>query len=154
MNLREGTRRLALLLGLAGAIVGGFASYLESQDVRSQRTRHDNFQRLSALDLVQQLRSDHQKNTNSSEASVKTVMPGCCGIKEVVWDSEHIWNDGSGIYSIETDDGRTLYPTPAPTVWSYLLIGLFPILGFFIPWTTIRAIGWVGAGFVQSAKQT
>jgi len=31
VNLREGTRRLALLMGVAGAIVGGFASYLESE---------------------------------------------------------------------------------------------------------------------------
>jgi len=27
MNLKEGTRRLALLLGVVGAILGGFASY-------------------------------------------------------------------------------------------------------------------------------
>ena len=31
MNLKEGTRRLALLLGVVGAILGGFASYLVLQ---------------------------------------------------------------------------------------------------------------------------
>jgi hypothetical protein len=56
------------------------------------------------------------------------------------------------ITSIETQDGQTLYPTPAPSAWLYLLIALFPILGFFIPWGAVRAIGWVGGGFVAGPK--
>jgi hypothetical protein len=40
MNLAEGTRRLALLLGVVGAILAGFASYLELQTVLGQRARH------------------------------------------------------------------------------------------------------------------
>jgi hypothetical protein len=64
------------------------------------------------------------------------------------------WTKGKdyGVESIVTDDGQTLYPTPAPAPWLYLLIALFPVFGFFIPWGAVRAIGWVGAGFVQSAK--
>jgi hypothetical protein len=50
MNLREGTRRLALFLGTVGAILGGFASYLELQSVLSQRTRHNAFQSLAGSD--------------------------------------------------------------------------------------------------------
>ena len=34
MNFKEGTRRLALLLGVLGTIVGGFASYIEFQTCR------------------------------------------------------------------------------------------------------------------------
>ena len=71
MNLREGTRRLALLLGVVGAILGGYFSFLY----------------LQAGD--------------------------------------------------------------APAGWEYLLGTLFPILGFFIPWGAIRAIGWVVAGFIH-----
>jgi len=56
MNLREGTRRLALLLGVAGAIVGGFASYLELQAVLSQKARHNRFEQLANLDDVQKER--------------------------------------------------------------------------------------------------
>jgi hypothetical protein len=62
------------------------------------------------------------------------------------------WAKGLGVESIETEDGQTFYPTPSPSAWTYLLIALFPVLGFFIPWGAIRAIGWVGAGFVASAK--
>ena len=77
MNLREGTRRLALLLGLAGAIFCGVLSYAQLQSV---------------------------------------------------------------------------YTTPAPGAWSYVLIAIFPVLGFFIPWIAVRSIGWVFAGFIQPSK--
>jgi hypothetical protein len=78
-----------------------------------------------------------------------SVMPGCCGIEENRLDKNHIFDDASGIYSITADDGRKLYPTSAPGSWSYLLIAILPIFGFFIPWGAIRAIGWVGSGFAQ-----
>jgi len=56
MNLGEGTRRLALLLGAVGAIAGGFASYLELQTVLDQRARHNKFEQLAGSDVVQQER--------------------------------------------------------------------------------------------------
>jgi hypothetical protein len=152
MNLREGTRRLALLLGAAGAIVGGFASYTFLQDIQSQRARHDRFEIQAGSDVIQRLRKEHRESKDPFEANVKTVMPGCCGIKEIAWDTEHVWNDASGIYSIETDSGQTLYPTPAPSAWLYLLTALFPVAGFVIPWGAVRAIGWVGAGFFHPSK--
>jgi hypothetical protein len=71
------------------------------------------------------------------------------GIKTIFWDKDHVWNDASGIYSIETDDGQTLYPTPAPAAWEYLLVVLFPLAGFVIPWGVVRAIGWVLSGFAE-----
>jgi hypothetical protein len=36
MNLREGTRRLALLFGAVGAILGGFTSYMKLQTTLAQ----------------------------------------------------------------------------------------------------------------------
>ncbi len=47
MNLREGTRRLALLLGAVGAILGGFAGYTELQSYLSQRAQHNRFEQLA-----------------------------------------------------------------------------------------------------------
>ena len=54
MNLREGTRRLALLLGIVGAIVGGFASYLELQTTLVQQASHNRFEQLADSDVVKQ----------------------------------------------------------------------------------------------------
>jgi hypothetical protein len=153
MNLREGTRRLALLLGVLGALGGSFVGYMEWQDIQSQRTRHERFEQLATSDAVNHLSKDHQqKKGDPWEANVKSVMPGCCGIKEVVWDTDNVWNDASGIYSIETEDGQTLRPTPTPPAWEYLFAILLPVLGFIIPWGAVRAIGWVVAGFVPSTK--
>lgn len=61
------------------------------------------------------------------------------------------WTMGKdyGVESIVTKDGQTIYQEPSPSAWTYFLIGLYPILGFFILWGAIRAIGWVSAGFVK-----
>ena len=56
MNLKEGTRRLALLLGVVGAVLGGFASYLELQSVLNQREHHVKFELLANSDNAQKER--------------------------------------------------------------------------------------------------
>jgi hypothetical protein len=56
------------------------------------------------------------------------------------------------IESIETEDGQILYPTPAPSRWLYVFAAILPLLGFALPWGLIRAVGWVGAGFVTGSK--
>jgi len=152
VNLKEGTRRLALLLGVAGAIGGSFLSYLEFQEIASQRARHNRFEQLATLDAIRHLRTNHQNSSDPYEAYVKSVMPGCCGIKEVVWDTDHVWNDASGIYAIAMDDGETLSPTAAPAAWQYLFVAFAPVVGFLIPWGVVRAIGWMLAGFVAPSK--
>lgn len=152
MNLREGTRRLALLLGVAGAAVGAFASYMELQDLLSQRTRHNQFEHLATSDVVQQervslhgwIRIDPKTGEQNDTDWVQLIDKG--GIKTIHWTKDH------EIDSIETDDGQTLYPTDAPSAWLYLLVALFPVLCFFIPWGVIRAIGWVGAGFIGKSQ--
>ncbi len=58
MNLKEGTRRLALILGAVGALLGGFASYMELQTVLSQSALHNKFERLANSDVVKQARTD------------------------------------------------------------------------------------------------
>ena len=47
MNLREGTRRLALLLGVVGAIFGGVVSYFQLQSTMRQRGNYQRFEKLA-----------------------------------------------------------------------------------------------------------
>jgi|SRR5665213_546231 len=213
MNLKEGTRRLALLLGVAGAIAAGFVSYFELQTVIDQRGRHNKFEQLATSDVVK----DQRKILQSPDpyASIAKPIPhhGRAKLNDtappspppVEWDangnpiryaaaqpveydadgkpiaatsstappirgdfldgatplSSEVnkgdiktinWSHDYGVGSIETADGQTLYPTEAPSAWLYLLAALFPVFGFIIPWSVVRAIGWVGAGFVASAK--
>ena len=150
MNLREGTRRLALLFGVLGAVAGGYVSYLELQGTLEQSARHNKFQHLATSDVVQQERKSQagwvviDPKTGERTQWEQKVDKG--GIKTIHWTEDQ------GIESIETQDGQTLYPTPTPAAWQYLFVVLVPIIGFFIPWGAVRAIGWVLAGFFQPAK--
>jgi hypothetical protein len=200
MNLREGTRRLALLLGVAGAIVGGFASYSEFQTVLSQRADYQRFEQLANSDLVQEAKHwitlapeqrvktlalmtpEHKAklakalgfngtpkqylddsgkpiaapsktylDDNGNPISDQTTSSDVGeinkdGIKTIRWTSDH------KVESLETQDGQTLYSVPRPGAWAYAAIALLPLLGFFIPWGTARALGWVLAGFVAGSK--
>jgi len=237
MNLKEGTRRLALLLGMVGAILGGFASYVELQPVMRQRADHQRFEQLANSDVVKQERaaavhaltpgfqyiklpdgSYGKFREDADDAAIiaaiekdfpqakpwmiyqslanriggpgfipdKTtgkdqtppapaaytkqqgqytnadLAPGPWAKAANEYRQNHSdvnkggiktinWTENFAVESIEADDGQTLFPTPAPGVWSYLLITILPVLGFFIPWGAVRAIGWVGAGFFQSS---
>ena len=193
MNLREGTRRLALFLGAVGAILGGFASYLELQSVLNQRERHIRFEQLATSDFVKQDRkvlqaspdfippwnpvqdvraewpglkdwSDQRILTNLSDpAKFRTALPQYAqlddnSIKEnITWMKKNgikaiNWSHDYGVESIVTEDGQTLNPTPAPNRWLYLLAAILPLLGLVLPWGLIRAVGWVGAGFVAGSR--
>jgi hypothetical protein len=125
---------------------------LELQEIQSQRERHIKFEQLAASDVVQQERKylltnikiDPQTGERQGWEWPYTVDKS--GIKAIRFAENY------GVESIETEDGQTLYPTPAPAAWEYLLVAIFPVLGFLIPWGAIRAIGWVGAGFVAGPK--
>jgi len=144
---------LALLLGVAGAIACGFVSYLELQEIQSQSARHNKFEQLATSDAVRQERKTlHSVTEYDAQGNPIRSDVNRDGIKTILWDKDHVWNDASGIYSIETDSGQDLFPTAAPAVWEYLLVVLFPGVGFLIPWGVVRAIGWVGAGFVSKSS--
>ena len=150
MNLREGTRRLALIVGITGACLGCIASYSELKTVRDLSAHHAEFERLTAgfanAKLAQQMRRDaeHDPSDNS-------ITPDCCGIEEIFSDKIRILSmTHQACTPLLPRSGRKLLiRTPAPGAGSYALIAALPILGFLLPWGVIRAVGWVLAGFVQ-----
>ncbi len=190
MNLREGTRRLALLLGAAGAILCGVLSWAQLQSNLRQRTDHQRFEQLANSSIVDKGRvgcfgasapAEHgpwekyqTPGTQPKESAVQSdTLPADFFDKHKIYcivsnddanaadyspsasesaEIKTVHFENRQIASIETQDGQTLYPSPAPGTWSYLLIAILPVLGFFIPWGVVRAIGWAGAGFVQSSK--
>lgn len=180
MNLREGTRRLALLLGAAGAIACGFLSYAQFQSTMRQRADHQRFEQLANSPVVRQARKSCFENSSESQSEenlpplpkgAKLIPPSFypdapyCFIpasdtNETDYEAsesnsagiETIHFENREIASIETREGQILYPTPAPGAWSYFLIAILPVLGFFVPWGAVRAIGWVGSGFAQPVK--
>ena len=150
MNLGEGTRRLALLLGTVGAIVCGFLSYFLLQSTLKQRADHLRFEQLANSSVVQQERKSFgdwvpvDPQTGEQVQREQKVDKG--GIQTIRWTKDN------EVESIETQDGQTLYPMSAPSSWSYAAVAILPLLGFFIPWGALRAIGWVLRGFVQPSR--
>lgn len=187
MNLKKGTSRLAILLGVGGAIFCGFLSFAEMQSTMRQASAHRRFERLASSQVVQEDRKNIRQAINrdvpvpTDNGPVTVIGPdnrtyhfpdgtdkaaairyfklegigteqggvddpiNRDGIKSVRWTKSF------EIASIETMDGQTLYPTPVPSLWSYVLIATIPVLGFISFWVIVRAIGWVLAGFLQPA---
>ncbi len=210
MNVREGMRRLALLVGVLGAAFGCFGSYVVSRDALAARERNRAFELLATSDVVQQerksLQEEHEswfrpwvdgwedyqrvptpprdivaawksfspehreellaKMTPEQKHKLRTViedqtqqgeqdpyagiaMPSSKvnkeGIRTIFWKKDY------GVYSIETEDGATLYETPAPTRWPFFLAAILPVLGFVIPWASVRGLAWVGVGFFENS---
>lgn len=114
-----------------------------------QQTRHNRFERLANSDVVKQERKGITGwvsiDPQTGERTDWAQQLNKDGIKTVNWTKDN------EIESIETEDGQTVYPSSAPSTWEYLAIPLFLLLGFFIPWSAVRAAGWVAAGFVKGS---
>ena len=148
MNGKEGMRRLALLLGVVGAILCGLSSYSQLRSALDQRERHNRFEQLASADVVKKLRASLGKPSIASPGwNVVATEVHEQGIKTIHWTGDY------RVGSIETEDGQTLSPAPAPPTWTYLLVGILPAFGFFVPWGAVRAIEWVGAGYKRSPEE-
>lgn len=159
MNLREGTRRLALLLGVAGAICGGYVSYPDLHSVLWVQGQHDQFEQWANSPVVQQEQKAIQATPPPKiDPNYPDLPPGIRpledsinrdGIKTIDWfylDGK--WEAGE----IDTEGGYHLAWYPAPSLWAYVQPMLWPVLGFLIPWGAVYVIAWVGAGFVHPSR--
>ncbi|MGB0065564.1 MAG: hypothetical protein WBP85_14040, partial [Terracidiphilus sp.] len=144
---KEGTRRLALLLWIVGALFGAYVSFLDLDTLLPQWAHHRRFEQLANSEVVQQVRKSQagwvliDPKSGEREDWNQSIDKG--GINTIHWAKDN------EIDSILTQDGQTLYQMPAPSIWEFLVVPLFPIFGFFIPWGATRAIGWVIAGFIK-----
>ena len=65
--------------------------------------------------------------------------------------SEINWNKDLQVSMIKTIDGEFFLPTPEPGASRYLLMVIYPVIGFLLFWGAARIVslvgGWVVAGF-------
>lgn len=162
MNLKEGTRRLALLVGVVGAVGGGYVSYAQFKVDLDQWAIHKRFQQLAASPVAQEARRSlevacadrHADSQCGDQKYVPMSEVNSGGITTIYWGKrESLGGVNYQAEWIKTDDGGNLFSsTPSPSAWEFVKIALLPVCGFLIPWCAVRAIGWVGAGFIQSPK--
>lgn len=177
MNLKEGTRRLALLLGVVGAMCCALLSYFALEDALHQRTEHFRFANMASRieQLGRQTQSEYPvyRDIDSGELGWKMLdkypqywdwitgqsmqvpavpKPWEIHDAEQALPKTRSWEDVPydwRISGIKTPAGQIVYPTPEPGMGAYFLIVILPFLGFFLPWCSVRSIGWVSAGFIE-----
>jgi hypothetical protein len=161
VNVKEGMRRLAVVFGVLGAGLGAFGSYSGLGDIIDQRSKYKEFESLAISNAAKEAlpafvvepddvqEQDRKVGPRTKYKKVReiTTLVKKGGIKSITFSSDDL-----AIKAIETEDGRFLYKRDAPPVWIYLLQTSWPVLGFFVPWGTIRVITWVLLGFQERPK--
>ena len=89
MNLKEGTRRLALILGIVGVIIGGLVSLMFLQDTFDWRARYNRFEQLASSPVVQQEKKSLQQLCVSPNSGICSNSESSAinreGINTVIW---------------------------------------------------------------------
>ncbi len=150
MNFREGSRRLALFVGVIGAIACCYYSWIFAMDALDQHHRYKEFSRLAALPIVREA-------DESRKRAITTLLAGLTidddstidrdGIHLIVWDRDGKieWIDPIGAENVRAQ-------TEGAPFCECCAIFMMPIFGFFIPWLAVRAITWVLIGFTKSTE--
>ena len=169
MSSKEGVRRLSLLLGLLGVILGGFVSYQEWNLVVTQKANHKKFEELANSEVVQRERNRRfQKDPITGvvlDMDIKyltsqkardgefAAFPSRILEGEI---SEIEWNKDLQVSMIKTIDGEFLPSIEEPGASRYFLMVIYPAIGFLLFWGAARIVafigGWVVAGFKRPSE--
>ena len=141
-------RRVGLLLGLIGFGVGCLLAYDHVNPLLRQAAEAREHQAL--IDRVPPGYTLEQKPVDLTtlsdeqlEAYRDLVAKGSRMPRE--WDEQ-----GNLITGAPPDTPAAPLPV---SLWRYLPALAFPLLGFFLPWGAIKALTWIGTGFVTSSAK-
>lgn len=150
MNVREGSRRLALLLGSLGLLGGIVASAMLAGDYVRGYKEHREFVRLQQLPEVKQVLEAKSKEPIPSGnpwdlyAARNDIAALSQEVKQINFRDS---TAGSAISSFETKDGRFVYDGGG--IAQFFVLPVLPILGFFLPYFVVTALAWVVIGFTK-----
>lgn len=157
INVREGVRRLSIVLGILGAILGTLAAFPSARDLWDARMASKRFESLTALPEVQRDRKELMeavqkewlaRNTPPEErkkmATLEESGHSVDGVERLKVDLST-----GNIVSVELLTGEKVQRTQAPQPKAYVFLLLYPISGFLVPWGGVRVLTWIGSGFFQ-----
>ena len=149
MNLREGSWRLALLMGVLGALVGSYWSIAIAADLVQEHNNYKLYSRLAATPAVE------------AAVAERKLMVAKLPPNETIGDSSEtiqrdgvhhiIFNEDGSIMWIGPMIGEPVHSTDGASFWEACLVPVFPAAGFFLLWGLIKALAWVVIGFTKSA---
>jgi len=160
MNIREGMRRIAVVLGVIGGLVGLVMAGVVVSGTIDDAWQHFQYSRLISSAAIQdklghldwfaqhRYESDH---LDIAEGGILRVHFGDgVGIENhriYIATLEHI-------DSIETTDGTIVYRSKKSSAFrwigSMLALLVFPVIGYLLPTRTAKLLVWVGDGFVKT----
>jgi hypothetical protein len=149
VNIKEGMRRLGIVLGLVGGAIGAMSVYGGALHLWNAHVFHRRFESLMSSDTLLKVAKDIKAfNTQAwkeglNSGAVNSVEVNQDGIRDVTVDKTAL------ISSIVLSSGESIPRVDAPTLSEVLAVLLYPIVGFLIPWGVVRVIVWLGAGFVS-----
>lgn len=169
MSSKEGVWRLTLLVGLLGVILGGFVSYQEWKLIATQKANHKRFEELANSEVVQRERNRRFQKDPATGAMLDMDIKYLISQKsrdEEFADfpskilegeiSEIDWNKNLQVSMIKTVDGEFLLQTKEPGTSRYLLVVIYPAIGFLLFWGAAQIVGfvggWVAAGFKRPSE--
>ncbi|MGP8104340.1 MAG: hypothetical protein ACLQLE_00465 [Desulfobaccales bacterium] len=166
MSSKEGVRRLTLLVGLLGMILGGFVSYQEWNLIVIQKANHKKFEKLANSEVVQRERNRRfQKDPATGvilDMDIKYLISQKARDGEFAdfpskilegGISEIDWNKDLHVSMIKSMDGEFLLPIEEPGASRYLLMVIYPAIGFLLFWGAARIVGFIGGWVVAGFKR-
>jgi hypothetical protein len=147
MNGREGMRRVGLAFGIIGGLAGSLFAYNELDDTLRQRERAQSF---AALLTTPPAHVRIPPDTSGRSLTVDFQSdPDNRGISTIDYSRSAV-DQPFEIDSFEKASGEHIRKTDFPPFSDYLFVAVIPMLGFLVPWGLMKALAWVGAGFLKS----
>ena len=180
MNVREGMRRLGILLGVCGGILGGFIAYSTAETLWNTGAAYRKFASLMASPAMHKVANDPFTPYGGFEVQSKKNKFGDIPVAES--EDREIVSEGDGnggvyllqvhprlkgnadgiakvhfdasqrVASIELTTGEPVPRTEDPKLRAYFALLAYPVFGFLLPWGGIRVFTWVGSGFVAARQ--
>lgn len=149
MNIKEGMRRLGLLVGCCGAITGGMLAYPDAESLPQTKAAQHRFESLMDTPAMREVAKSAVTTAGQNPEFVKELREHNGTSVEVDKDGiEGVLLDETGrISSIDLTTGRSVKRVEPPPLMAYFGLLLYPLFGFLIPWGCFRLLTWVGIGF-------
>ena len=120
-----------------------------------QRARYQQFKKLLSAPALNNLYSHESGKAIDSFVPDDPQLIGQDGIQSVHFEESSVKRTHKllrgQVDRIETMDGTRLYRSDGETAIFLWLVPIGPLLGFLIPWGTVKTISWIGAGFTGQA---
>jgi len=151
MNLKEGTRRVGIVLGIIGMFGGLSVAWLGGSEIMQQRADFRRFQTLSKLPQVAKFVAMSFGGQRSAQIGLDPEDAQTTGIRTV-----HYFAGASPtaleLSYFEMLGGTIIAAKNPPSVDQYLALPCLPVFGFLLPWGLVKTLYWVAHGFSSTVE--